>query len=185
MDEQMPLRICKDMGGKEGVLQHTHMVSEPHSHMTWTLKWSTKVFWVCLLHVCIKNKEKPTISTCANTAIPPKSCLFPPLCKTGISKDTLVPKHSAAVGGAPTCRHSIHTQQKVGVTRDTFLTTITHGALKLGKNAVLFTAHTNTHTRREISAVLLPLCGRYFLTLAYRQPWQQWAGLLSQLLDKK
>lgn len=74
--------------------------------------------------------------------IPPLSCLFPPLCKTGISKDTLVPKQSAAMGGAPTCQHSVHTHPtKVGVTLATFPTTIMHAALKLAMNAMLFTAH--------------------------------------------
>ncbi len=50
-----------------GALQHTRMVSEPHSHVTWTLMWSAKVFWVYFLRICIKNEEKPSISTCANT----------------------------------------------------------------------------------------------------------------------
>ena len=92
-------------------------------------------------------------------------------------KDTLVPKHSAAMGGAPTCRRGVHAQQKVGVARATFITTITHGALKpVQECRAIYCTHTNTSTHtqrereREISTVLLPLCGRYFLSLAYRQP---------------
>lgn len=85
----------------------------------WLVRLELGGFWVHFLHVCITNKERATISTCANTVRLLHSlgaCLFPPLCKTGISKDTVVPKQSAAMGGAPTCQHSTHTHPtKVGV----------------------------------------------------------------------
>lgn len=92
-----------------------------------TVKRSFWVFWFHFLHVSMKTKEKkrPCLHVQIQTAcsISALSCLFSPLCKTGISKDKLVPRQSVATtGGAPTCRHRIHTQQKVVVT---FITTIT------------------------------------------------------------
>lgn len=76
------------------------------------------------------------------------SCLFPPLCKTGISEDKLVPKTERRRGRCSDLSAQHAQPTKVGVTLATFLTKITHAALKLGKNAVLFTAR--THTQRNI-----------------------------------
>lgn len=71
-----------------------------------TLKWSFRVFWFYFLQVRIKTKEKknetlPCLhvqiqTACSSSAL---SCLFPPLCKTGISKDKPVPRQSAATNG--------------------------------------------------------------------------------------
>lgn len=111
-------------------------------------------------------------------------CLFPPPCKTGISKELWcqdrAPPWEVLWQVSTVCT----SKQKVGVTQGTFLTTITQKTLKLCKHEELLTAHTHTKIHGEISTVLLPLCERYFLSLAYRQAWQQWAGLLSQLLKK-
>lgn len=69
-------------------------------------------------------------------------------------KDKLLPKQSAAMGGAPTCQHSMHTHKS----SPGYLSAITRTCLKLSKNAMQYTVHT------EISVVLQPLCGRYFFS---------------------
>lgn len=119
------------------------------------------------LRVCIMTDEKQS-----EQPIPPCSCLFPPLCKTGISKDTLVPKQSAVIGGALSGQRSAHPRQ-VGITGTTFPTATTHG--ELWRRALL------TDTQKYLQC---PLYGRYFLSMAWRQVWKQWLGLLSQLLEK-
>lgn len=120
------------------VLQHTHTVSEPDLTCA-------KDFWVHIFCSALRMKKSllslHVQTQCANP-IPPLSCLFPHLCKTNISKDSLVPKQSAAMGGTLNllAHHSHPT--KAGVTPATFLTTTMHRALKLqklGKTAKVFT----------------------------------------------
>lgn len=167
------------MGGKDGSLAaHPHGRCNP---FTQAWKWGITVFWVHFLLVCIKNKEKSTISACANTDI--------------LSLPTSVQnRYFQSHSGAKTqrCRgrcsdlSAHHARPTKGRFHPGYLSNNNYAQSSgAGKNAVLLAAHTNTHVHREISTELLPLCGRYFLCLAYRQPWQQWVGLLSQLLEKK
>lgn len=133
------------------VLQHTHMVSEPD--MTCAEDFS--------VHICCsalrmkKSLLSLHVQTQYTSPIPPLSCLFPLLCKTNISKDSLVPKQSAAMGGTLNllAQHSHPT--KAGVTRATFLKAITHGALKLLKTgqdckAIYTNIINKKHTHRNI-----------------------------------
>lgn len=81
-------------------------------------------------------------------------CLFPPPCKTGISKELWcqdrAPPWEVLWQVSTVCT----SKQKVGVTQGTFLTTITQKTLKLCKHEELLTAH--THTQRY--TVKFPQC---------------------------
>lgn len=126
MGEQMPLRISTDMVVKdERVLQHTHTVSEPDLTCA-------RDFWVHIFCSALRMKKSLLslhVQTQNANPIPPLFCLFPLLCKTNISKDRLVPKQSAAMGGTLNLlAHRSH-PTKAGVTRATSLTTIMHRAL--------------------------------------------------------
>lgn len=79
-------------------------------------------------------------------------------------------------------QHARTPNKKVGVTRATFSNN--NYARSTEECGTIYCTHKHTHTHRETATVLLPLSGRYFLSLACRQPWQQWAGLLSQLLRR-
>lgn len=89
-----------------GVLQHTHTDTQVKHNV---FSGSASSMYALRMKTSVLSMHVQTQSA---YSIAPLCCLFPPLCKTGISKDTLVPKHSAAMGGAPTCRHSMHTQQR-------------------------------------------------------------------------
>lgn len=135
----MPLLIYTDMVVKdEKVLQHTHTVSEPDLTCA-------KDFWVHIFCSALKMKKSLLslhVQTKYANPIPPLFCLFPLLCKTNISKDSLVPKQSAAMGGTLNLLAHHSQPTKAGVTQATFLTTIMHRPLtmlKLGKTAKLFT----------------------------------------------
>lgn len=96
-----------------GIWKCACMVNEPHSNTKVKL-WS---FLAPLPPCQYKDRRKKKTflhvqiqTTCTISAL---SCLFPPLCKTGISKDKLVPRQTAATtGGALTCRRRMHTRQR-------------------------------------------------------------------------
>lgn len=128
---------------------------------TWSKCWSAKLrlrFSGSTSSVYALRMKQSLLSLHVQTQsayhISALSCLFPPLCKTGISKDT---------GAKTECRrgrcsdlsaqHALLT--KVGVTLATFRTAIMHGALTLVKNAVLYTAHTNMHTQKYLQCYSL------------------------------
>lgn len=148
------------------------------------LKRGAEVFWINLdLDLCIKQKEKLTMRTCANTVGPPLPIpllSLPTSLQNRYFQRTLVPRQSTATGGALAGQHSVHIETK-GRCHPGYLSYNNYA-----KNSEVVQAwHTHTKIHGEISTVLLPLCERYFLSLAYRQAWQQWAGLLSQLLKKE
>lgn len=112
MDEQMPLRVYKDLGGKDGTPARSgNLIHAGLWRRSEALRFSESISSThasrvtCgLLTLRVQTQSSYTISALYG--------LFPPLCKTGISKYELVPKQSAAMGGAPTCRRSMHTQQR-------------------------------------------------------------------------
>lgn len=97
-----------------GVVQHTYTANEPHN--TWFKRWSEALRFsgsTSSMYAWRVKRRLLSLHVQTQSAYPicALSCPFPPLCKTGISKDKLVPKQSAAMGGALTCRHSVHTHK--------------------------------------------------------------------------
>lgn len=100
-DEQTPSHAYADISSYSGSLQHTQ-VEEWH--------------WGFLdLDLCIKQKEKLTMRTCANTVGPPLPIpllSLPTSLQNRYFQRTLVPRQSTATGGALAGQHSVHIETK-------------------------------------------------------------------------
>lgn len=102
MGEQLLLCLYKDMAGRDGNL-------EVCLHGQWTsfkllsdaFEFSGSTSSMSEKRQKKKKKKLPCLHVQIQTAcsISALSCLFPPLCKTGISKDKLVPRQSVATNG--------------------------------------------------------------------------------------
>lgn len=176
MDEQMLVHIYVDMVEKKGSLP-------AHLRGQWT--WHDLCSGTAVKFATAFRKKTNLLSLHVQTQsafpIPPLACLYPGLCKKRYFQ-----RHSGAKTQPRRGRHSDLSAQnshpsKVDVTWAAFLTTIMHQDLKLGKIAKLFTKHTNTHRNTR--------CATPFMCKVFSQSgletWQQWAGLLRQLLEKK